>query len=98
MKVPVERMLTDFYSYSASTSKEHQLRRPCACIMPSDTSSLSMHAYPLMEQNKAMLVASSIQKGHILRIQVSKDFDGCLFLGAILGVIVLEPKLLQVAG
>lgn len=75
----------------------YRLQKPCATITADNVSSLSMQVYPLLDSVKDTMVASTIRKGDTLRIQVSMNYDGCLFLGCMLGIIVLEPPLIQMA-
>jgi len=75
----------------------YRMQKPCATITADNVSNLSMQVYPLLESVKDNMVASTIRKGDTLRIQVSMNYDGCLFLGCLLGIIVLEPPLIQMA-
>lgn len=75
----------------------YRMQKPCATITADNVSSLSMQVYPLLDSVKDTMVASTIRKGDTLRIQVSMNYDGCLFLGCMLGIIVLEPPLIQMA-
>lgn len=53
---------------------------------------LRIQAQPLKD---TQIVALSGLKGRIFRLQVPKSSDGCLFLGCILGLILLVPELMQ---
>lgn len=75
----------------------YRMQKPCATITADNVSSLSMQVYPLLDSVKDTMVASTVRKGDTLRIQVSMNYDGCLFLGCMLGIIVLEPPLIQMA-
>eukprot|EP00438_Fugacium_kawagutii_P001213 Skav223409 [mRNA] locus=scaffold350:99843:106891:- [translate_table: standard] len=70
---------------------------PVNSSSPENVSSLSMKVFPLLDSVKDTMVASSSRSGNSLKIQVSMNFDGCLFLGCLLGIIVLEPPLIQMA-
>mmetsp|Transcript_133906 Transcript_133906/g.317474 ORF Transcript_133906/g.317474 Transcript_133906/m.317474 type:complete len:322 (-) Transcript_133906:65-1030(-) len=75
----------------------YYMQKPCATIKAENVSTISLRVQPLSEDCQDTVVASTVRKGNSLRIQVAKDYDGCLFLGTLLGLVVLEPALLQLA-
>lgn len=75
----------------------YHMQRSCASIFADNVSSFSMRVHPLLDETKSQTVASTVRKGNTLKIQVSMNYDGCLFLGCLLGIIVLEPALMQLA-
>ena len=72
----------------------YHMQKPCATIT-ADVKDLSMQVYPLSADAKFLRAASMIKKGERLRIQVSKNFDASLLLGCLLGIVILEPDLME---
>ena len=71
------------------------MQKPCAKISADNFSSLSIRILAMQEEAKDVVMASTSRKGNSLCIQVSKGYDGCILLGILLGLLVLEPVLLQ---
>mmetsp|Transcript_60770 Transcript_60770/g.113630 ORF Transcript_60770/g.113630 Transcript_60770/m.113630 type:complete len:328 (+) Transcript_60770:52-1035(+) len=73
----------------------YHLQAPCAIVRATDLSGLCVDIQSLTDRRN--VIARSFRKGDELRVQVFPNYDGVLLLACLLGIIVLEPKLMEQA-